>query len=531
MPPPPGFSGVYVEEQPSGVRVITGVPTSITAFIGRARRGPVESDAESPVAINGVAEFNRRFGGLWKESALGFAVRDFFLNGGSQALIVRLYHAVTGTKAKARLKAGALQLEAAYPGAWANKLRARIDHHTTPLPDGSANRGTFNLSVRDGETGEVEFFANVSVKRGDLRRVDKVLANNSKLVRVVTLPRTRPRKHAEPKNGRDVWDDNAIRTCDKVSAAGEASDGGALQESDFTGAGKERANKGLYALNKADLFNLLCIPGYRDTGFGYDIDKGLVSSAATYCEARRAMLLIDSPASWRTPDEAKAGLALGVGTTSKNAALFFPRLRQPNPERNNQKEDFGPGGAVAGVFARTDTQGGVWKTPAGLEATLIGTLELAVLLTDAESGALNPLAVNCLRSFPVAGPVVWGSRTLASADQAGSEWKYIPVRRTALFIEESLYRGTKWVVFERNDEPLWAQIRLNIGAFLQSLFRKGAFQGTTPKGAYFVKCDRQTTTPHDIDIGVVNIIVGFAPHKPAEFVVIKMQQRTGQIGT
>ena len=182
-------------------------------------------------------------------------MRDFFLNGGSQALIVRLYHGVAGTKVKAKLNAGTLQLEAAYPGAWANKLRARIDHHTTPLPDGSANQGTFNLSLRDGETGEVEFFANVSVKRGDLRRVDKVLANNSRLVRVVTLPRARPRKHAEPKNGRDVWDDNAIGTYDKVSAAGEASDGGALQESDFTGAGKERANKGLYALNKADLFN------------------------------------------------------------------------------------------------------------------------------------------------------------------------------------------------------------------------------------------------------------------------------------
>lgn len=215
----------------------------------------------------------------------------------------------------------------------------------------------------------------------------------------------------------------------------------------------------------------------------------------------------------------------------QNAALFFPRLRQPNPERNNQKEDFGPGGAVAGVFARTDAYRGVWKAPAGTEATLIGVPKLVVRLTDAENDELNSLAINCLRSFPVAGPVVWGSRTLAGADQAGSEWKYIPVRRTALFIEESLYRGTKWVVFEPNDEPLWAQIRLNVGAFLQSLFRKGAFQGTTPKDAYFVKCDRQTTTPRDIDIGVVNIIVGFAPLKPAEFVVIKIQQMAGQIET
>lgn len=531
MPPPPGFPGVNIEEQPSGVRVITGVPTSITAFVGRARRGPVDSDVESQVSIDSFANFERRFGGLWRDSALGFAVRDFFLNGGTQALIVRLYHPVAGAKAKARLSAGTLQLEAAYPGAWANRLRARIDHHTSPLPDGSANREIFNLAVRDGETGQVEFFANLSVKRGDLHRVDKVLENNSKLVRAGMLPRARPKKHADPANGQDVWDDNAVGTYDKVFAANEASDGGPLQESDFTGAGKESAHEGLYALDKAGLFNLLCIPGYKETGSGFDVDKGVVSSAAAYCEARRAMLLVDPPASWRTAADAKAGISLGVGTTSENAALFFPRLRQPNPERNNQKEDFGPGGAVAGVFARTDAQRGVWKAPAGMGASLIGVFELAVPLTDLEAGELNPLAVNCLRSFPATGKVVWGARTLDGADQIASEWKYIPVRRTALFIEESLYRGTQWVVFEPNDEPLWAQIRLNAGAFMHGLFRKAAFQGITPRDAYFVKCDKETTTQNDINLGVVNIIVGFAPLKPAEFVVIKIQQIAGQIET
>jgi phage tail sheath protein FI len=241
--------------------------------------------------------------------------------------------------------------------------------------------------------------------------------------------------------------------------------------------------------------------------------------------------LVDPPASWRTAADAKAGISLGVGTTSENAALFFPRLRQPNPERNNQKEDFGPGGAVAGVFARTDAQRGVWKAPAGMGASLIGVFELAVPLTDLEAGELNPLAVNCLRSFPATGKVVWGARTLDGADQIASEWKYIPVRRTALFIEESLYRGTQWVVFEPNDEPLWAQIRLNAGAFMHGLFRKAAFQGITPRDAYFVKCDKETTTQNDINLGVVNIIVGFAPLKPAEFVVIKIQQIAGQIET
>jgi phage tail sheath protein FI len=154
---------------------------------------------------------------------------------------------------------------------------------------------------------------------------------------------------------------------------------------------------------------------------------------------------------------------------------------------------------------------------------------LAVPMTDGENGSLNPLGVNCLRTFPVYGAVSWGARTLRGADQMASEYKYVPVRRLALYIEESLYRGTQWVVFEPNDEPLWAQIRLNLGAFMNGLFRQGAFQGSSPREAYLVKCDRETTTQDDINRGVVNILVGFAPLKPAEFVVISIQQLAGQI--
>jgi uncharacterized protein len=170
----------------------------------------------------------------------------------------------------------------------------------------------------------------------------------------------------------------------------------------------------------------------------------------------------------------------------------------------------------------------VWKAPAGLDANFVGVTGLAVNLTDAENGELNPLGINCLRAFPGM-KVVWGARTLRGADQLADEWKYIPVRRTALFIEESLYRGTQWVVFEPNDEPLWAQIRLSVGAFMHSLFRQGAFQGQSPKDAYFVKCDKETTTQDDINKGIVNILVGFAPLKPAEFVVVRLQQMAGQI--
>jgi phage tail sheath protein FI len=319
---------------------------------------------------------------------------------------------------------------------------------------------------------------------------------------------------------------------DKTPNAGESSvleDGRAVNGWELNTAiylGSEADKQGLYALEKVDLFNLLCIPPYSPM---QDVDKNLWAAAASYCERRRAMLLVDAPQNWNSKSQAKSGLDKDIGLRHKNAALFFPRLRQPNPERDKQMESFVPCGAVAGIFARTDSQRGVWKAPAGLEASLVGVSQLTVSLTDAENGELNPLGINCLRSLPAAGRVVWGSRTLRGDDRLASEWKYISVRRVALFLEESLYRGTQWVVFEPNDEPLWSQIRLNLGAFMHNLFRQGAFQGKAPQEAYFVKCDKETTTQNDINQGIVNIMVGFAPLKPAEFVIIKIQQISGQI--
>jgi phage tail sheath protein FI len=213
----------------------------------------------------------------------------------------------------------------------------------------------------------------------------------------------------------------------------------------------------------------------------------------------------------------------------KNAAVYFPRLKQANPLREGQIETFVPCGTVAGIIARTDATRGVWKAPAGLQANLAGVNALAVPLTDAENGELNPLGVNCIRTFAAAGHVIWGSRTLMGDDRLASEWKYIPVRRVTLYIEESLYRGTQWAVFEPNDEPLWAQLRLAVGSFMNSLFRQGAFQGSTPSDAYFVRCDSTTTTQADIDRGIVNVMVGFAPLKPAEFVILYIQQKAGDI--
>ena len=232
MPVTPTYPGVYIEEIPSGVRTITGVATSITAFIGRALRGPVDE----AVTINNYGDFERKFGGLWVESTLGYAVRDFYLNGGGQAIIVRLYHAEEGVDAKpakAKLAVDGLTFEAAYEGAWGNHLRARVDHDVaaaTAERYGLEVTDLFNLAVHDAKSGATELFRNVSVVASP-RQVDKVLENGSSLVRVVSpLPAARPAEHPDPQPGEDVWGDNPIETNSKVADADQSSDGARLEE-------------------------------------------------------------------------------------------------------------------------------------------------------------------------------------------------------------------------------------------------------------------------------------------------------------
>lgn len=514
------YPGVFVEEIPGGVRPISGVPTSIVAFIGPSRWGATDE----PVAIGCYRDFERTFGGAAADNWLWPAVLDFFQNGGRHAIVVRLYRPSAGKPATAELAAHGLALTAASPGAWGNRLRFRVEEATRQTAEGVGRAALFNLWVHDTGTGATEEFLELSVAPDSRRRVDEVVGSESGLVKVKELPSAVPTPHGPPAPGAAIWQDDDASS--KVEDANQAGDGEPLQLDDFTGAGKEAAKTGLYALQKADLFNILCIPPYRNG----DVDPELVDQAARYCERRRAMLLVDPPSSWKTHHDAKANVG-EVGTASSNAALFFPRLRRPNPFRDDLADDYVPCGAVAGVIARTDAQRGVWKAAAGLEATLVGVPELSVRLTNTENGELNPLAINCLRARAGTGAMVWGARTLQGKDMLASEWKYIPVRRTALFLEESLERGTRWVVFEPNDEQLWARIRMSVGVFLHQLFRAGAFQGSVSRDAYFVKCDRETTTQADIDQGVVNIVVGFAPLRPAEFVVLKIGQLAGRDAT
>jgi len=397
------FPGVFIEETPSGIVTIAGVATSITAFVGRTLMGPA-----APTDCFGFADFTRNFGGRAYDYPLGYAVEDFFQNGGGHAIIVRVLPAAGAT--------------------------------------------------------------------------------------------------------------------------------GALGADDYVGDAAQLNHTGIYALDRVDLFNLLCIPWDRR---GMDLPGAVYQKAAEYCLKRRAMLILDPPSNWI--DHARAGdfgkiqpTDLNIGSPDmreRNCAVYFPRVRKADSEKDGSVDVFPACGIIAGVIAATDARRGVWKAPAGSGAGIRGIVGLEMNLTDEQNGMLNPLGINCLRDLPAVGPSVWGARTLRGADMLSDEYKYISVRRLALFIEESLDRGTKFAVLAPNDETLWSQLRLAVGTFMNNLWRQGAFYGQRAVDAYAVACDQTTTTQDDVDRGIVNITVAFAPLKPAEFIVLQIHQQAGQTAT
>lgn len=758
MPVNPTYPGVYIEEVPSGVRTITGVSTSVTAFVGQAKRGPIER----PMRLLSFADFERRFGGLDPDSEMSYGVRQFFLNGGSEAWVVRL--AKNPIAALKTLKnadaADVLKLTARDKGAGGNFIEVRVDYATArptstfnltlnysdpdnpadtrsetfanlsmnsadpryavdvlkgselvsaervaalgglgagtsvsaPLVDGSGTplviasllddtHNAFQVAVnglapvkvtlalpgditgvdplaklcdsiqtkvRAQAAGRPALLTFACVKDGNTIKMTSGQAGELSSVRALPAPLNdasvrlklgavetdavgviRPKEMPDPgtlTSGAFVAADattfpdathttlllsldgarpveivvgaapfagaNLADRLGKIAAAIQTAVRAARSTAAFSGftctgsggtklvftsgtrgagssvlvtapavaslanefhllagsvivdganvyleggseskfgdadafsvfVGSRAKREGLYALENVALFNLLCLPGLSDAG--------VLAEAAAYCESRRAFLIADVSTDVDTPEEMVTEIGGSDLPKSRNAAVYFPWIKIPDPLRGGALRLSAPSGTVAGLYARTDSQRGVWKAPAGQDASLVGVQGLAYTLTDGENGVLNPLGVNCLRAFPASGLVAWGARTLRGADALADEYKYIPVRRIALYLEESLYQGTQWVVFEPNDEPLWSQIRLNLGAFMNTLFRQGAFAGRTPAEAYFVKCDKETTTQDDINRGVVNILVGFAPLKPAEFVIVKIQQMAGQI--
>ncbi|MET4429682.1 phage tail sheath C-terminal domain-containing protein [Mycolicibacterium sp. 624] len=654
MPIAPTYPGVYIQELPSQFRAITGVATSVAAFIDWFPRGPLNE----AIQVNSWADVERTFGGLHTRSEASYALDQFFANGGSTAWVVRVSNAVTpdiaatiGVRSGNTGGAKVLTLTAREPGEQGNSIRAIIEPGSTTT--------TFNLVVREVLIAEgrqtvlrEERYNELSKTAADANFVDTVLDNHGAMVSGVSqgtaaaLPSpsgtmsgvvpgvaTLPANHVmdvelivaggpderELDLGADVFasiDDLAARlqgalrgaipkgnfdparveftqatvqitangdrlqvlagtgattdvrfsftgplatpaalglapTANENIAAYQLGEGAArAQIAGIVGVdgdlprvqdlvGQEAVNPatGMYALNLADTINLLCVPrisrfeklakpteNFVDAQF-----DAAVAAFTLYCQRRRAMLLLDTPDTAPSPTAIKSFMTKNSVVRDPNVALFYPRLTIGDPLRDYLDRSIGASGAIAGICARTDANRGVWKAPAGTEALVRGITRLETKLTDAENGILNPVGINCLRTFDLYGHVNWGGRTLVGVDAAPNQWKYIPVRRLALFLEETLYRSTLWVIHEPNDEPLWAQIRLSVGAFMNDLFQKGAFQGRTKQEAYFVHCDSTTTTPLDQERGIVNLTVGFAPLKPAEFLIISIQQIPPQV--
>lgn len=652
MPVAVSYPGVYVEEIPSGVRTISGVATSIAAFVDFFAQGT--TGPSNAVQIFSFADFERQFGGLDSRSEASYAIQQFFLNGGSQAYVVRVASATSGKAAGA----AAISLEnsngdavltatAINAGDWGNCLRVDVDYGTTdpantfnltvtryaspvsstavatekflnlvidptsasdakavvnagsaliqldevtgktpnrplqsgtssdPLPafptisagdkltvlmgnsaDAAASIGTVTI----GSTAPTDYAGLASVMQTQIRkfmngatavlpnatvqlvgnstqRTMVVKAGSSDASTFITFSDVGSATIQSSLKFKANVQQYALGGAEEYAAASktEGADGAWNDDTDgMTTAliGDPDAKTGMYALLDVDIFNILCIPATMNLP---DTNAAQVAADATaLCVQRRAMYLLDTPQKDHARDKVPDIMSWLDGNStlrSRNAALYFPRMDMADPLNGYRLRKIAPSGTVAGLYARTDSSRGVWKAPAGTEASLSGVQQLEYKLTDAENGVLNPLAINCLRNFPIYGSVCWGARTLAGADQINDDYKYIPVRRLALYIEESLFRGTQWVVFEPNAAPLWSQVRLNVGAFMQNLFRQGAFSGSTPADAYFVLCDATNNPQNTINLGIINIAVGFAPLKPAEFVVIQIQQIAGQIAS
>lgn len=438
-----------------------------------------------------------------------------------------------GTSARIRFYP-TLLLRAANPGEWGNLLSAQID--TDGISEDSAKHigGDYGLSSGDlfnltltlrdarGQVAARERYLNVSVKAdgkaGDYpNRLDRVLAADSSLARVDRL------SELPPASG-------------LIAQGTGGNDGQYLTPLTYLG---NQSNKtGIYLLEKADLFNLLCIPPDRralpDIPEPFqDLDPTVRQAAAEYCTDRRAFFIVDPPVAWKNlalqgrlsaVDPSSVGIT-GANRSgqqvARNCAVYFPRLWKEDLLMRGRPALFPPCGAIAGVMAATDIARGIWKAPAGQNAGLANVLDLELRLTDDENGQLNPKGINCLRSFPVVGPVVWGARTLRGADAFEDDYKYVSVRRFTLFVEESLYRSTQWAVFEPNNEALWSSLRLGVGSFLADLARQGALYD------YSVQCDASNNTAETILLGKVIVTVSLWPVDPAEFVVLQIKQTAG----
>ena len=526
------------------MRPIEAVSTSNAAFIGIADKGPVPGTTlptgklAVPVAVTSFTEYVRIFGGFRKDSFLTYAAKAFFDNGGRRLYIVR----VLGTNKQGfATSKDPLPVSALTQGEWGN----RLSYVVTPSSDGAADnfRLTVKLDGADVETYDPVTHSKSKTFTGPMsptpaEYVRTAVNSRSGFIAIIGDVEKRP-------------DDSKIPSPPAPSVRNptylvDGSDGPIPTDAEFIGTpaiDDSLAGTGLYALDEVADVNTIAIPGQ---GAPRTVNAGL-----SYCKTARThqdcffigdmgvLSATAARAKGAAPDVQAVADAVSYATGSFGGtpvnktdgdygALYYPWLWSVDPIGTGRKPRIllPPSGFVAGIYARTDHTRGVFKAPAGSEAGVVGALAVASAVSDGDQDQLNPIGVNVMRALPGSGIVVWGARTVAS----DAEGRHIAVRRTAIFLRASIRNGIQWAVFEPNDEPLWASLRSAIGSFLLTQFQAGAFQGSKPDDAFFVKCDSDTTTQADINDGIVNILVGFAPLKPAEFVVLRIQQRVNQPG-
>jgi hypothetical protein len=509
MPVTTSFPGIYIEELPSNAHAITAAPTSVTVFVGYSHPFPKNPDNFGvPRELFSFSDYEREFGGFaygnGLDNNLPYAVSQFFLNGGGDAVVVGLQP--TGTDGgvikpipnpvATLVDNSGVQFTALQP---IDQIDLVIDISPTATSVPADQGKIADIVVTYGTRQEV--YRKVAISRDSADFIDTRINGVSSLVTVKPL---------QTDYAALVKETASFQTLAGTQLAF------GFQTADFT-----EVFQADTPLDKWPLFNLLVTPGITD--------PAVLSEALAFCERKLAFFIMDPPAE-RVADPGTDWIGDYAPPTSQNGAIYFPYIQSNDPS-SGAAVNLPPSGTVAGVFARTDNNRGVWKAPAGLETTILNTTGLVPsgVMTDPRQGTLNNLGINCLRSFPGIGTVVFGARTLVYPNTAlRTQWGYVPVRRMALFLEQTLKLNLTWVVFEPNDDPLWIAIRINIESFMLSLFHQGAFAGATPSSAFQVKCDGTTTTQQDVDNGVVNIIVAFAPLKPAEFVIIKIGQLAGQ---
>lgn len=541
MPADPHYPGLYVQETPTSSRTVVAAPTTIAAFIGYTH--PLKTDPKlfgAATQIFGFMDYQRLFGGFVRSAAfakqssvhadgqpvgdLASAISQFFRNGGSTCYVVALDAMASQSPAAMppTVTIGGIVFTAREITDSRNTLSVTINPRPTAQP------ALADVVIRYGTAGGT---ATVETYRG----LSLSPTIGSPAVNDPNYIETRIRIAANPTSSLVT-----VKVCDTAAFPSQTTtatmdtslpdDTVFYDPAAFIAALAEGA-----PLDQTPILNLLSLPAVQD--------QNVLSAAIALCERKHAFLIIDPPI-LDSADGTAAGFphmiqqsaSPGAMARSKNAALYFPYLLSPDPVSGAAinpmtalPNEIPPGPSVAGAICANDSARGVWKAPAGMETMIINTTGVVArgAMNDARQAVLNPLSVNCLRNFPNAGTVIFGARTFCTAGD--NQWQYVSVRRMALFLQQTFAANFGWVAFEPNDEPLWAMITASIQAFMLGLFKNGAFQGVKPSEAFYVKCDAQTTTQTDIDNGIVNIIVGFAPLKPAEFVVLTFAQPAGQV--